>query len=139
MEINVNIQTTTENHQSTNDNHNYDNRRSYNNLPLNPGECLVPIHVDWEMVKHFNMCQDNLETWHIGPNKVLVAFAPVKIADKPAALKQFNSDVREHFCILLRQMMFSPLTSLWMKLHQKMAKASSLHHQKIWKKQLCFV
>ena len=97
MEINVNIQTTTENHQSTNDNHNYDNRRSYNNLPLNPGECLVPIRVDWEMVKHFNMCQDNLETWHIGPNKVLVAFAPVKIADKPAALKQFNSDVREHF------------------------------------------
>ena len=50
MEINVNIQTTTENHQSTNDNHNYDNRRSYNNLHLIPGECLVPIRVDWEMV-----------------------------------------------------------------------------------------
>lgn len=97
MEINVNVQTSTENQQSTNDNHNYDNRRSYNNLPLQPGECLVPIRVDWEMVKHFNMCQDNLETWHIGPNKVLVAFAPVKIEDKPAALKQFNTDVREHF------------------------------------------
>lgn len=55
------------------------------------------IRVDWEMVKHFNMCQDNLETWHIGPNKVLVAFAPVKIENKPAALKQFNTDVREHF------------------------------------------
>ena len=82
---------------NTHDNHNYDNRRSYSNLPLNPGECLVPIRVDWEMVKHFNMCQDNLETWHIGPNKVLVAFAPVKIEDKPAALKQFNADVREHF------------------------------------------
>ena len=97
MEINVNVQTSTENHQSINDNHNYDNRCSYNNLPLNPGECLVPIRVDWEMVKHFNMCQDNLETWRIGPNKVLVAFAPVKIEDKPAALKQFNADVREHF------------------------------------------
>ena len=97
MEINVNVQTNTENHQSINDKHNYDNRRSYNNLPLNPGECLVPIRVDWEMVKHFNMCQDNLETWRIGPNKVLVAFAPVKIEDKPAALKQFNADVREHF------------------------------------------
>ena len=48
MQINVN-------HQSTNDNHNYDNRRGYNNLPLQPGECLVPIRVDWEMVKHFNM------------------------------------------------------------------------------------
>ena len=90
MQINVN-------HQSTNDNHNYDNRRGYNNLPLQPGECLVPIRVDWEMVKHFNMCQDNLETWHIGPNKVLVAFAPVKIENKPAALKQFNAGVREHF------------------------------------------
>lgn len=97
MEINANVQTSTENQQSTNGNHNYDNRRSYNNLPIQPGECLVPIRVDWEMVKHFNMCQDNLETWHIGPNKVLVAFAPVKIEDKPAALKQFNADVREHF------------------------------------------
>ena len=86
-----------EKQQSTNANHNYDNRRSYNNLPLQPEECLVPIRVDWEMVKHFNMCQDNLETWHIGPNKVLVAFAPVKIENKPAALKQFNTDVREHF------------------------------------------
>lgn len=86
-----------ENTKSINDNHNYDNRRSFNDLPLHPGECLVPIRVDWEMVKHFNMCRDNLETWRIGPNKVLVAFAPVTIADKPAALKQFNADVREHF------------------------------------------
>lgn len=97
MKFNENVQTSTENQQTTNDNHNYDNRRSYNNLPLHEGECLVPIRVDWEMVKHFNMCQDNLETWRIGPNKVLVAFAPVAIADKPAAIKQFNADVREHF------------------------------------------
>lgn len=39
----------------------------------------------------------SLYSWHIGPNKVLVAFAPVKIEDKPAALKQFNTDVRAHF------------------------------------------
>lgn len=97
MKFNKNVQTSTENQQTNTDNHNYDNRRSYNNLPLHKVECLVPIRVDWEMVKHFNMCQDNLETWHIGPNKVLVAFAPVAIADKPAALKQFNADVREHF------------------------------------------
>ncbi len=83
--------------QSTNDNHNYDNRRSYNNLPLHPGECLVPIRVDWEMVKHFNMCRDNLETWHIGPNKVLVAFAPVAIEAKEASIKAFYRDVREYF------------------------------------------
>ena len=86
-----------ENHQSTNDNHNYDNRRSYNNFPLLDGECLVPILVDWEMVKHFNMCRDNLETWHIGPNKVLVAFAPVAIESKAAAIKTFYRDVREYF------------------------------------------
>lgn len=83
--------------QSTNDNHNYDNCRSYNNFPLLNGECLVPILVDWEMVKHFNMCRDNLETWHIGPNKVLVAFAPVAIESKAAAIKNFYRDVREYF------------------------------------------
>ena len=85
------------NQQSTNDNHNYDNRRSYNKLPLHPGECLVPIRVDWEMVKHFNMCRDNLETWNIGPNKVLVAFAPVAIESKEASIKAFYRDVREYF------------------------------------------
>lgn len=97
MEINVNVQTTTDNQQSTNNNHNYDNRRSYNNLPLFDGECLVPILVDWEMVKHFNMCRDNLETWHIGPNKVLVAFAPVAIESKATAIKTFYRDAREYF------------------------------------------
>lgn len=86
-----------ENQQSTNDNHNYDNRRSYNNLPIHPGECLVPIRVDWEMVKHFNMRRDNLETWHIGPNKVLVAFAPVAIEAKEASIQAFYRDVREYF------------------------------------------
>lgn len=97
MEINVNVQTSTENQQTTNDNHNYDNRRSYNNLPLHEGECLVPIRVDWEMVKHFNMRRDNLETWHIGPNKVLVAFAPVAIKAKEASIQAFYRDVREYF------------------------------------------
>lgn len=86
-----------ENQQTTNDNHNYDNRRIFNDLPLHPGECLVPIRVDWEMVKHFNMCRDNLETWHIGPNKVLVAFAPVAIESKAASIKAFYRDVREYF------------------------------------------
>lgn len=91
----------TENQQSINDNHNYDKRRSYNNLPLHPGECLVPIRVDWEMVKHFNMCRDNLETWHIGPNRILVAFAPVAIENKFAAIKSFNRDVHEHLASFL--------------------------------------
>ena len=100
MKFNENVQPSTENQQTTNDNHNYDNRRSYNNLPLHEGECLVPIRVDWEMVKHFNMYQDNLETWHIGPNKVLIAFAPVAIEGKAAAIKSFYRDVREYFASL---------------------------------------
>ena len=87
----------TTNQQSTNGNHNYDNRRSYNNLPLHQGECLVPIRVDGEMVKHFNMCRDNLETWRIGSNKVLVAFAPVAIEAKEASIKAFYRNVREYF------------------------------------------
>ena len=86
-----------ENTKSINDNHNYDNRRSFNNLPVHPGECLVPIRVDWEMIKHFSMCRDNLETWRIGPNKVLVAFAPVAIEAKEASIKAFYRDVREYF------------------------------------------
>lgn len=97
MKFNENVQTSIENQQTTNDNHNYANRRSFNNLPLHPGECLVPIRVDWEIVKHFNMCRDNPETWHIGPNKVLVAFAPVAIESKAAAIKTFYRDVREYF------------------------------------------
>ena len=87
----------TTNQQSTNDSHNYDNRRSFNSLPLHQGECLVPIRVDWEMIKHFSMCRDNLETWRIGPNKVLVAFAPVAIEAKEASIKAFYRDVREYF------------------------------------------
>ena len=86
-----------ENTKSINDNHNYDNRRSFNNLSVHPGECLVPIRVDWEMIKHFSMCRDNLETWRIGPNKVLVAFAPVAIEAKEASIKAFYRDVREYF------------------------------------------
>lgn len=97
MKFNENVQTSTENQQSTNDSHNYDNRRSFNNLPLHQGECLVPIRVDWEMIKHFSMCRDNLETWRIGPNKVLVAFAPVAIEAKEASIKAFYRDVREYF------------------------------------------
>ena len=83
--------------ESISDKHNYDDRRSYNNLPLHEGECLVPIRVDWDMVKHFNMVRNNLETWKVGPHKVLVAFAPVPVEDKAAAIKNFNRDVREFY------------------------------------------
>ncbi len=84
--------------ESINDNqkHNYDNRRSYNNAPLKEGECLVPILVTWDTVKHFNMCTDNLETWHFSGRKVLVAFAPVKLSSKGSSMKFFWKDVHEY-------------------------------------------
>ena len=97
MKITVNVQTNADNQQSSNDKHNYDDRRSYNNLPLHEGEYLVPIRVDWDMVRHFNMDRNNLETWRVGPHKVLVAFAPVPVEDKVAAIKHFNRDVREFY------------------------------------------
>ena len=86
------------NHTSTNANqkYNFDDRRSYNDLPLMPGECLIPIVAPWEMVRHFKMNPDNMETWHYGSHKVPIAFAPVKLETKAANLKNFNADVREY-------------------------------------------
>ena len=75
---------------------NYDNRRSYNGAPLQPGETLVPILITHEMARHFNMVRANLETWRFSGIKVLVAFAPVACEDKVSAVKLFWSDVREY-------------------------------------------
>ena len=90
--------TITCNSKTNNDNprYNFDDRHSYNDLPLMPGECLVPIVAPWEMVRHFKMNPDNMETWHYGSHKVPVAFAPVKNEAKAANLKSFNADVREY-------------------------------------------
>ena len=77
------------------DNHykDFSNRRSYNDIPCKPGEVLVPFVVDWEMVKHFNMNKDNLETWKFYGKKVLVAFTPVTEARKDDSMKIFNRQV----------------------------------------------
>lgn len=73
----------------------FSNRRSYNDIPCKPGEVHVPFVVDWEMVKHFNMNKDNLETWKFYGKKVLVAFTPVTEARKDDAMKIFNRQVHE--------------------------------------------
>lgn len=73
----------------------FSNRRSYNDIPCKPGEVLVPFVVDWEMVKHFNMNKDNLETWNFGGKKVLVAFTPATEARRDVAMKIFNRQVHE--------------------------------------------
>lgn len=79
------------------DNHykDFSNRRPYNDIPCKQGEVLVPFVVDWEMVKHFKMNQDNLETWNFCGKKVLVAFTPVEEAGKDDAMKIFNRQVHE--------------------------------------------
>ena len=79
------------------DNHykDFSNRRPYNDIPCKQGEVLVPFVVDWEMVKHFKMNQDNLETWKFCGKKVLVAFTPVEEAGKDDAMKIFNRQVHE--------------------------------------------
>lgn len=79
------------------DNHykDFSNRRPYNDIPCKHGEVLVPFLVDWEMVKHFDMNKDNLETWNFNGKKVLVAFTPVAEAGKEGAMKIFNRQVHE--------------------------------------------
>lgn len=77
-------------------NYNYDNRKSYNNQPLTPGQVMVPVYVDWDMVRYYQMDPENLETWHIRGHKVLVAFTTVPEAAKANAMKLFWKDVRDH-------------------------------------------
>jgi len=79
------------------DNHykDFSNRRPYNDIPCKQEEVLVPFVVDWEMVKHFNMNRDNLETWKFYGKKVLVAFTPVTETGKDDAMKIFNRQVHE--------------------------------------------
>lgn len=79
------------------DNHykDFSNRRPYNDVPCKDGEELVPFVVNWEMVKHFGMNQDNLETWNFRGKKVLVAFTPVKESGKDDAMKIFNKQVHD--------------------------------------------
>lgn len=85
------------NHMKKRDNHykDFSNRRPYNNIPCKPGEVLVPFVVDWEMVKHFDMNKDNLETWNFKGKKVLVAFTLVAEAGKDDAMKIFNRQVHQ--------------------------------------------
>ena len=74
----------------------FSNRRPYNDIPCKPEEVLVPFVVDREMVKHFNMNQENLETWNFYGKKVLVAFTPVAETGKDDAMKIFNRQVHEY-------------------------------------------
>ena len=76
--------------------YNYDNRKSYNNQPLKNGQAMVPIYVDWNMVRYYQMNPENLETWRIKGHKVLVAFTAVPASDKTNAMKIFWKDVRDH-------------------------------------------
>lgn len=76
---------------------NYDNRKSYNNKPLQEGETMIPIFIsDWEMVKTCNMDRNNMETWRVGGQKITVAFTPARIEQKEVLMSLFWNDVREY-------------------------------------------
>lgn len=73
----------------------FSNRKPYNDISCKPGEVLVPFVVDLEMVKHFSMNRENLETWNFFGKKVLVAFTPVEETGKDDAIKIFNRQVHD--------------------------------------------
>lgn len=76
---------------------NYDNRKSYNNQPLKEGETMIPIFIsNWDMVRTYNMDKDNMETWRVGGQKIIVAFTPARIDQKDVLMKLFWNDVREY-------------------------------------------
>lgn len=76
---------------------NYDDRRSYNNQPLQEGETMIPIFIsDWDMVRIYNMDRNNMETWRVGGQRITVAFTPARIEQKDTLMSLFWNEVREY-------------------------------------------
>lgn len=79
----------------------YNNKRSYNNLPVPEGQYLAPFLVhSWDEVKAMNYHRENLETWHFNGIAVLVAFTPVTAEQFSVTIKLFWSDVRTYIAEL---------------------------------------
>ena len=79
----------------------YNDKKSYNNLPVPEGQYLAPFLVhNWDEVKAMNYHRDNLETWHFSGIAVLVAFTPVTAEQFPGTMKLFWSDVRTYIADL---------------------------------------
>ena len=75
----------------------YNNKKSYNNLPVPEGQFLAPFLVrDWNEVKQMDYHRDNIETWHFSRIGVLVAFTPVTAEQFPLTMKLFWRDVHDH-------------------------------------------
>lgn len=70
-------------------------RKAYDNRTVKPGEVLVPMVVDDELIDLYEMDKRNIRTWHMGGVPYKVAFYPVPADNVKTAMSQFNSQVNE--------------------------------------------
>ena len=70
-------------------------RKSYDNRPVKPGEVLVPMIVDNELINLYDMDRHNIRTWTKAGVSYKVAFYPVPAKDEQLAMTQFNSQLNE--------------------------------------------
>ena len=70
-------------------------RKAYDNRTIKPGEVLVPMVVDDELIDLYEMDKRNIRTWHMGGVPYKVAFYPVPADNVKTAMSQFNSQVNE--------------------------------------------
>lgn len=75
----------------------FSDEKPYNDFPCLEGQVLAPLVVkDDEMVRTFNMNQDNFKTWSFGGKRVRVAFMPVYEDQLEDMMKVFHQDVNEY-------------------------------------------
>lgn len=87
---------------------NYDNKRTYNNIPAKADEELVPV-LAYDLVNWKNDCiknglgksetlvdTHNLETWHYGGRKILVGFVAVPKDKVAIAIDAFKKETNAY-------------------------------------------
>lgn len=81
--------------------HNYDDRKSFNNIPCTDEEELLPVVLNQEMKAYLGEMgydPNNIETWRF-PNakeSVPIIFVPHKVGNKSEHMKWFNNEVSRY-------------------------------------------
>ncbi len=70
-------------------------RTAYTGIPLKAGEVLVPMLVDEDFIKIYQLSDDKIRTWFQAGVSFTVAFNAVPAESKELAMEQFNSAVNE--------------------------------------------
>ena len=86
--VNINIDVTIDTTPAT-------DRKPYDNRIVKPGEVLVPMMVDNDLINLYEMDKNNVRTWTKAGRKFMVAFYPVPTADEKIAMSQLNSQLNE--------------------------------------------